>query len=155
MGCFQSVAVATRCWRLLAAGVFCAYFAAAAADGFHTTQPTVLFDAPSAQARPKVILSGAHPVRQVSSVEGWRKVLTHGGDEGWVAQDDLRAFRGVVVSTDNAAVRVDPNERAAAVFLANRGVVLEVLGSDGKWMQVVHKDGESGYILSSMVWRNY
>ena len=129
--------------------------ATAVADGFQTTRPTVLFDAPSAKAQPKVILSGGHPVRQVSSLDGWRKVLTHSGDEGWVAQTDLKAFRGAVVSVDNATVRVDPNEQATAVFLTNRGVVLEVLDDGGRWMQVVHKDGESGYLPATAVWRNY
>lgn len=131
--------------------------AIASATGWRTKQPVVMYDGPSAQAHPLRILTGGFPLKQVSSLHGWYKVVSHSGDIGWVAADDLKKSTDVVVVVDRAAVRADPNPAAAAVFFARRDVVLEVLsgaGGSGGWLKVLHEDGEVGYLLETDGWLN-
>lgn len=131
--------------------------AAAGAASWQTRQPAVMYDAPSAQARPLLILTGGFPLKEVSRVHGWHKVSGHSGDIGWVEASALAAARAAVVLSDRAAVRADPHPAAPAVFFAKRGVVLEVLqpAAGGGWMKVLHKDGEIGYLQQSDSWRNF
>ena len=66
--------------RLLAAAAVMASSAAHAAD-FRVTgeAPTLLYDAPSAKARPLFIYGRDVPVEVLVSVEGWTKVRDVGG----------------------------------------------------------------------------
>jgi SH3-like domain-containing protein len=125
------------------------------AEGIITTLPTPIYDAPSAKARAKVILSGGHPLRQISRVHGWRKVRNFANEEGWVAETDIRDSWHAVVTTERADIRVDPSDTADLVFHARKGVVLEVLArAHGGWLQVLHVDGESGYVRRGDLWLN-
>ncbi|MCH9705014.1 MAG: hypothetical protein K0U15_02655 [Proteobacteria bacterium] len=128
----------------------------AQAASWQTERPTAMYDAPSQQAKPLLILSGRHPLVELSKVHGWHKVTTYQGETGWVASDMLQAARSVVVVADRAAVRVDPHAAAAAIFFARRGVVLDVLSEDAQgWLKVVHQDGDVGYIQLSDSWKNF
>lgn len=128
----------------------------AQAEGLTTERPAVLYDAPSVKARAKAILVGDYPVKQVSRVDGWRKVFTYGGDEGWLAESDIRAAQGAVVVVERAVVRSDPHPQGAPIFYAKRGVILEILRRGiGEWVQVLHADGESGYIVAADIWQNF
>ena len=124
------------------------------ADGLETKRPAVLFDAPSNKAKAWLILSGGYPVRQISTVDNWRKVVTASGDSGWLAAADVRSARRAIIVVNRATVRVDPNDSASPVFYAQRGVVLELLQGSSRWLQVLHPDGESGYIETTAVWKN-
>lgn len=126
----------------------------AMAEGLHTLRPAVLYDAPSKEANPKAILTGNYPLRQISSVDGWRKVTSHNGDNGWLAEADVGAAQRAVVLETRATIFNAANESAAPVFYARRGVVLEVLGRQGQWLKILHPDGETGYVAATAVWQN-
>ena len=128
--------------------------APATARGLQTREPAVLFDAPSAKARPLFILAGGYPVRELSRIAGWRKVSTVDGDNGWVQAKIVSPLRAAVVIADQAAIRQAPNSGAPMVFYAQSGVLLEVLGDARGWLEVLHADGETGYITAAEVWVN-
>lgn len=143
-------------WRLLLILLLSGFPAVAAAAALQTMKPVVLYDAPSAQARPLLILAGGFPLKEISRVDGWYKVTGSGNDTGWVAAGEVREKRAAIVITGRAAVRVDPHPAAAAVFFAQRNVVLEVLQSAASgWLKVAHPDGETGYLQKSDSWQNF
>lgn len=130
--------------------------APALAEGWRTTEPAVMYDAPSERSTPKLIVSGGFPLRQMSAVHGWYKVLSHSGESGWVAAAHLRRGKYAIVVADRAAARAEPHAAAAAVFFARRGVVLEVLGRARQgWLKVLHQDGEVAYLLETDSWLNF
>ncbi len=144
-----------RFYKLVILLVF-ACFGTAQADGLITTKPTILYDGPSVKALKKFILSGHHPLRQVVRLAGFQKVKSYQGDQGWIVEADLKKALYVVVTSDNAGVYADPNNQTTPIFYAKRGVVLKVIKeSIGNYIQIVHADGESGYVIDSDVWRNY
>ena len=72
-----------RAWASAAA--IGAFGGAAAAAQFHsTTDVAVLYDAPSAKARPLFVLAKDTPLELIVTVEGWMKIRDVGGTVAWV-----------------------------------------------------------------------
>lgn len=128
-----------------------------AAESLQTLEPTTLFDGPSKKANPRFILSGGYPLKEISRVHGWRKVLIFSGEIGWVREKKTRPQQAVVVKNNNAAVRFEPSDDSPPIFFAVSNVVLDVLSKKARpgWLHVLHVNGESGYIAVTDVWLNY
>ena len=87
-----------------------------AAESLQTLEPTTLFDGPSKKANPRFILSGGYPLKEISRVHGWRKVLIFSGEIGWVREKKTRPQQAVVVKNNNAAVRFEPSDDSPPIF---------------------------------------
>lgn len=132
-----------------------AMVATAAGESAVLREPAVLYDSHSAQATPLFILGAGYPLREVSRVDGWRKVSLFTGESGWVRERLVRAARAAAVSVEMTAARASPVNSAPEVFYARRGVILEVLQTRGGWLEVLHADGETGYVPAADLWTNY
>jgi SH3-like domain-containing protein len=132
---------------------------ASAADFRSTQDPaTVLYDAPSARAKPLFVYGRGVPVEALVSVEGWTKVRDAAGTIGWMASKSLGGKRMLVVRAPFADVRAAAGEAAPVVFRAERDVLLEMAdaaesaaGDTPGWIRVRHRDGQSGYVRLSQV----
>ncbi len=116
--------------------------------------PTLLYDAPSARARPLFVYGRDVPFEVLVSVEGWTKVRDAGGAIGWIAAKGLAERRMLVVRVPVADVRATPDDTSAVVFRAEQNVLLELAepassatatASPG-WVKVRHRDGQSGFV---------
>ena len=142
--------------KKFAAFLFCAVAAVSpSAAGVVLREAAVLYDSHSAQSTPLLILTAGYPLREISRVDGWRKISLHTGESGWVRERQVRPLRAGVVVAELAAVRVSPENNAPESFYARRGVVLEVLQNTGAWLEVLHPDGETGYIRIADIWANF
>jgi SH3-like domain-containing protein len=134
--------------------------AAGAAD-FRSTRDaaTVLYDAPSAHAKPLYVYGRDIPVEALVNVEGWTKVRDASGTIGWMANKSLADRRMLVVRAPGADVRAAPDEKAPVVFRADRDVLLELAEpapspaatATPGWVKVRHLDGQTGYVRLSQV----
>jgi SH3-like domain-containing protein len=132
----------------------------AAADFRATGDPaTVLYDAPSARARPLYVYGRDVPVESLVSVEGWTKVRDPSGTIGWIQAKSLSGKRMVVVRAPGADVRALADDSAPLVFRADTDVLLELAEpavsaaasvSPG-WLKVRHRDGQAGFIRLAQV----
>jgi len=121
--------------------------------------PTVLYDAPSARARPQFVFGRDVPVEVLVSVDGWTKVRDLGGTIGWIASKSLADKRVLQVRAANAEVRAVPDESAQVVFRAEQNVLLELaepatsVGTTAApgWVKVRHRDGATGYARISQL----
>ena len=134
--------------------------AAWAADFMSTSDAaTILYDAPSARAKPLFVLGRDTPLEVIVPVEGWTKVRDAGGTIGWVEKGHLAERRMLVVRVPVADVRVNPEENAPIAFRAENGVLLEfaepaasaATTSMPGWVKVRHRDGQSGFIRITQV----
>lgn len=134
--------------------------AAAGADFRATADPAaILYDAPSARARPLFVYGRDVPVETLVSVEGWTKIRDAAGTIGWLQSKSLSDKRMVVVRTPTAEVRAAADEGAPVVFRAERDVLLELAEPAASaattampgWLKVRHRDGQTGYIRLSQV----
>lgn len=131
-----------------------------AADFRSTAEaPTVLYDAPSAKARPQFVFGRDVPLEVLVAVEGWTKVRDVAGTIGWIANKSLSERRALQVRVPSADVRAAPDESAPVAFRAAENVLLELAepaasaGSTSApgWVRVKHRDGAVGYVRISQI----
>ena len=116
--------------------------------------PTLLYDAPSARARPLFVYGRDVPFEVLVSVEGWTKVRDAGGAIGWIAAKGLADRRVLVVRVPVADVRANPDDAAPVVFRAEQNVLLELAETASSpattaspgWVKVRHRDGQVGFV---------
>ena len=135
-------------------------FAARAAD-FRTTSDAanVLYDAPSARAKPLYVYGRNVPVEALVTVEGWTKIRDASGTIGWMQNASLAERRMLVVRAPVAEVRAAAEENAPVVFRAERDVLLELAEPAASpsatatpgWVKVRHRDGQTGYVRLAQV----
>ncbi len=135
--------------------------AAGAADYRATAdQATVLYDAPSARARPMFVYGRDVPLEMLVTVEGWTKVRDMQGAIGWVASKALADKRMLVVRTPVADVRSVAEDAAPVVFRAEQNVLLELAEpasspsatANPGWVKVRHRDGQAGFVRVAQVY---
>ncbi len=128
---------------------------AGASDFRSTAEPaTILYDAPSAKAKPLFVLGRDTPLEVIVPVEGWIKVRDAGGTIGWVEKRSVADRRSLVVRVPLAEVRVSPDDAAPLVFRAEQNVLLELAESatgatataTPGWVKVKHRDGQTGFV---------
>jgi len=87
-------------WRAVALALLALPLGVAAADFRATADPaTVMYDAPSARAKPLYVYGRDIPVETLVAVEGWTKIRDATGTIGWVQSGMLTDKRMVVVRT--------------------------------------------------------
>jgi len=145
---------------LAAAALAVAWLPLAATDFRATGDPAaVLYDAPSARAKPLFVLGRDTPLEVIVRLEGWVKVRDAGGTIGWINERSLTDKRTLVVRTPIAEVLANPEPTAPLVFRAEQGVLLELAEPAASaaatavpgWVKVKHRDGQSGFVRIAQV----
>ncbi|MEP7182839.1 MAG: SH3 domain-containing protein [Betaproteobacteria bacterium] len=150
-----------RATAALAGAVLALAAAAAQATDFRVTAApaTVLYDAPSAKAKPLYVLGRDTPLEIIVPLEGWIKVRDVGGTIGWVEKAGLGDRRTLVVRVPLAEIRANPDDAAPLTFRAEQGVLLDMAetatsaattASPG-WVKVRHRDGQVGFVRIAQV----
>jgi SH3-like domain-containing protein len=133
---------------------------AAAADYRSIADPAaVLYDAPSAKAKPLFVLGRDTPLEVIVLVEGWSKVRDAGGTIGWVERKSLADKRTLVVRVPLAEVRANPEDNAPLVFRAEQAVLFDLAETASSaattaapgWVKVRHRDGQTGFVRITQV----
>lgn len=133
---------------------------AAASDYRATSDPaTILYDAPSARAKPLYVYGRDVPVETLVSVEGWTKIRDAAGTIGWMPSTALANKRMVVVRAPGADVHATADDAAPVVFRADRDVLLEIAEPAASpvatatpgWVRVRHRDGQAGYVRLAQI----
>ena len=113
----------------------------------------VLYDAPSVQARKVWVAPRQMPLEVLTVVNQWVKVRDVSGDAAWIDRGELSTQRTLVARV-SATIRVAGQEGAEVVFVAERGVLLELVDPMpvSGWIRVRHRDGSSGWVRAAEVW---
>jgi hypothetical protein len=110
-------------------------------------------DAPGQKAAKLFIAPPGMPVEIVLVNGEWSRVRDATGDLSWIESRYLIARRSLVVEVPMAAIRATADERAAVIFTAPKGILLELAEPIASgWIKVRHRDGESGFVKASEVW---
>ena len=134
----------------LAAGVS---FSVSAADFRRVESATILYDAPSLRGVKLFVIQRDTPVEVVVNIEGWSKVRDAGGGLAWIEKKYLVDKRSLIVQAERADVRQKADELSPLVFSAEKNVILEYVESAaGGWVQVRHRDGQTGFVRINQVW---
>ncbi len=115
--------------------------------------PVVLYDAPSTKGGKLFVVPRGAPLEVVLAYGDWLKVRDVNGELAWTEAKGLTAKRNVITRSANLKVRATPDEAAAPVFTADKGVLLEVTEVvAGGWIKVRHRDGLVGYVKNAEIW---
>lgn len=116
--------------------------------------PVILYDTPSIKGAKLYVVPRGTPLEVVLAYGEWVKVRDVSGDLAWTEAKNLSSKqRNVIVRTANVKVRATPDETASPVFIAEKGILLEVQDtSTAGWVKVRHRDGLAGYVKNSDVW---
>lgn len=115
--------------------------------------PVVLYDAPSTKGGKLFVVPRGAPLEVVLAYGEWLKVRDVNGEMAWTEAKGLTAKRNVIARVANVKVRATPDDAAAAVFTADKGVLMEVTEvAAGGWIKVRHRDGLAGYVKNAEIW---
>ena len=93
-----------------------------------------------------------HPLNVVKKKGSWFLFEDFEGDRGWIHASLLVNTKTVIVKNDKCNVRSGPGTGNDIRFTVDKGVPFKVLAEKGKWLQVIHADGDKGWIHQSLVW---
>ncbi|MBN2808154.1 MAG: SH3 domain-containing protein [Deltaproteobacteria bacterium] len=93
-----------------------------------------------------------HPFQILETQGDWYKCKDFEGDSGWIYKSLLNRTTTVITIKENCNVRSGPGAKNPVIFIVDREVPLKVLKRQGRWLQIVHEDGDKGWIHASLVW---
>lgn len=93
-----------------------------------------------------------HPFQIIKKQGNWYKCKDFEGDSGWIYKTLLNKTATVITIKENCNVRSGPATKNRILFIVDREVPLKVLKRQGRWLQVMHEDGDKGWIHASLVW---
>jgi uncharacterized protein YgiM (DUF1202 family) len=94
-----------------------------------------------------------YPLKVVNKVGEWYQVSDYENDSGWIHKSIVKKCDTVIVSAATSVnMRSEPSTESHVVADVERGVVMTVLATKGKWTQVRHGSGTAGWIYSPLLW---
>lgn len=134
-------------------------FIATAFNAYSTEYVSVTKDGANVRTGPStdnpvyMELFKGYPLQVVDRKDEWIKVLDFEKDSGWIHSSLTEAGDTVIVSANNKVnMRSGPGTSNAVVANIDNGVVLEVLGRKGNWVNVKHLSGTEGWIYAPLLW---
>ncbi len=114
----------------------------------------VMLDGPSANANKLYIVTLGYPVEVIVDLGDWLKVRDSQGGLNWIEAKALATKQTVLVTIDHAEIKQSADANSALLATIDKDVVLDLLEANTKngWLKVHHRDGVTGYILSTSVW---
>jgi SH3-like domain-containing protein len=116
--------------------------------------PAVLYDAPTLRGIKTAVAPRGMPVEIVVVQNDWARVRDSAGALAWIEKKALVSKR-TVIATDPVIVDVhaSPDDSAPVVFRVQPGVLMDLVAPPaGGWVNVRHRDGQSGFVRVGSVW---
>ena len=95
-----------------------------------------------------------YPMLVLEKKGDWYRFRDFEGDEGWIFASLVNNDETVITTKDDCNVRSGPGTQYEILFKTEAGIPFKVLKKSGKWLNVLHADGDRGWINISLVWPN-
>lgn len=92
------------------------------------------------------------PYEVVERKDDWAKVKDFEGDSGWIYAPLLSDKKTVIVKVDSANMRSGPGKDSTVIATVKKGVVFDLVGREGGWLQLNYKDNLTGWIYNTLLW---
>lgn len=93
-----------------------------------------------------------HPLVVLEKKGPWVRFRDFEGDEGWMHRSLLDKTPTIIIKVSRANIRSGPGKSHSLVFDAEKGTPFKVLKKEGRWLQVQHADGDTGWVFDALVW---
>ncbi|MGL4996891.1 MAG: SH3 domain-containing protein [Deefgea sp.] len=140
--------------RVIAVSLLAALASGAQAVEYRSTarHGVVFYDAPADTSAKRFILSANIPLEVMSEQGDWIRVRDRDGTLSWIKKSDVSTRRFVQVNR-LSDIRQSADSNSPILFKVDRNVLLERLdASNTGWINVKHRDGQTGFIRIEDVW---
>lgn len=118
-----------------------------------TTDKATIKTGPGKNNPTSMELFQGYPLKVIKKDGEWYQVTDFEGDTGFIHQGNVKKGDTVIVTSEKSVnMRAEPDTKAAVVADVERGVVLVKLATKGKWTQVRHNSGTTGWIFNTLIW---
>lgn len=93
-----------------------------------------------------------HPINVIKRSGNWYQFKDFEGDIGWIHQSLVGKISTVITNKRKCNVREGPGTKYDVIFTLDSGVPFKVKKRQGKWIQIQHADGDTGWIHQSLIW---
>ena len=93
-----------------------------------------------------------HPLFVLEKKDSWYHFRDFEGDEGWINSSLVNKEQSVITKKDDCNVRSGPDTKSEILFTTEAGIPFKVLKKQGQWLNVLHADGDRGWLHQSLVW---
>ena len=94
-----------------------------------------------------------YPLKVLNKVGEWYQVADFENDSGWIHKSVVKKCDTAIANSETSInMRNEPSTESPVVADVERGVVVTVLATKGKWTQVRHGSGTTGWIYSPLLW---
>ena len=94
-----------------------------------------------------------YPLKVLETQGEWLKIVDFENDQGWIHNSLVTEGNTVIVSGNkNVNMRAEPTTQSAVIATVDRGVVMTLLETQGKWLKLKHSTGLVGWIYKPLLW---
>ena len=93
-----------------------------------------------------------HPILVERKSGDWYGFTDYEGDKGWVHKSLVKDIPTVITIKEKCNVRSGPGTGHPVIFSVGSGIPFKIIGKKGNWRQVLHADGDKGWIHNSLLW---
>ena len=93
-----------------------------------------------------------HPIDIVKVSGNWYQFKDFENDIGWIHKSLVKKISTVITKKAKCNVREGPDTKYDILFTVDSGVPFKVEKRQGKWIQIRHADGDTGWIHQSLIW---
>jgi SH3-like domain-containing protein len=93
-----------------------------------------------------------HPLDAFEKSGQWYHFRDFEKDEGWIHESLVSKIPSVITKKEKCSIRSGPGVHFQVLFTVETGIPFKVLGRKKEWIHVRHADGDSGWIIESLVW---
>lgn len=98
-------------------------------------------------------LFSGYPLKVLEEKNGWYRVQDYENDGGWIFAQLTTECSSVIINVASSAnMRSGPATSNRVVAVLERGVVLDLVERQGKWVKVRHESGVDGWVYAPLVW---
>lgn len=93
-----------------------------------------------------------YPIDVIEKNGEWYHFRDFENDEGWVHVSLVKNIKTVITKKKRCYIRSGPGPKYDVVFTVATGIPFKILKQKGNWLNVVHADGDDGWIYKTLVW---
>ena len=93
-----------------------------------------------------------HPIIVERKSGDWYGFTDYEGDKGWVHKSLVGDIPTAITIKEKCNVRSGPGKENPVVFTVGSGIPFKIIGKKGNWRQILHADGDKGWIHKSLLW---
>ena len=93
-----------------------------------------------------------HPIQVEDKSGDWYHFVDYEGDKGWVHKSLVKDIPTAITMKEKCNVRSGPGKENPVIFTVGSGIPFKIIGKKGNWRQVLHADGDKGWIYKTLLW---